>query len=196
MPLPAGIPQYRSRPTGRGAAVRYSPDIELEPIQSGLPQFLLVLVSVLWLLTAVLTNDFGIDHWRVGPPRALPDGLVEAEEAWRDANLHSYAMTMLVHCECEGGAWRVDVRDGRIARAHSDERGTTDDSSELLATLTVDQLFEQSRFASEKGYAVVHAAFDPVRGYPTEVLIDRRAEAEDDHIQLWISSLEPLVDPR
>ena len=22
------------------------------------------------------------------------------------------------------------------------------------------------------------------------------AEAEDDHIQLWISSLEPLVDPR
>ena len=176
--------------------MRYSPDIELEPIQSGLPQFLLVLVSILWLTAAVLANDFGIDHWRVGPPRALPDGLVEAEAAWRAADQHSYTMTMMVHCECEGGAWRVDVRDGRMARAYSDEFGTSDNASELVATLTVDQLFEQLRFASEKGYAVVHATFDPVRGYPTEVLIDRRAEVDDDHIQLWISSLEPLADPR
>ena len=176
--------------------MRYSPDIELEPLQSGLPQFLLVLVSILWLTAVVLANDLGIDHWRVGPPRALPDGLVEAEAAWRAADQHSYTMTMMVHCECEGGAWRVDVRDGRMARAYSDERDTTREASELVATLTVDQLFEQLRFASEKGYAVVHATFDPVRGYPTEVLIDRRAEVDDDHIQLWISSLEPLADPR
>jgi hypothetical protein len=176
--------------------VRYSPEIELEPLQSGLPQFLLVLVSIIWLTAAVLANDFGIDHWRVGPPRALPDGLVEAEATWRAAELHSYTMAMIVHCECEGGAWRVDVRDGRMARAHSDEYGATGDASELVATLTVDQLFEQLRFASEKGYAVVRANFDPVRGYPTELLIDRRAEVDDDHIQLRISSLEPLVDPR
>lgn len=78
----------------------------------------------------------------------LPDGLVEAEQVWRETNLRSYTMTMMV------------------------------------------------RFASEKAYAVVLADFDPVRGYPTEVLIDRRAEADHDHVQLWITSLEPLAGRR
>ena len=175
--------------------MRYGPEFELEPIQPGLPQFLLVLVSVVWLTAAVLANDFGIDHWRVGPPKMLPDGLVEAEQVWRETNIRSYTMTMMVHCECGGGAWRVEVQDGRMARADSDEFGSTDDASAFVAP-TVDYLFEQLHFASEKGYAVVLADFDSVRGYPTEVLIDRRAEADDDHVQLWITSLEPLAGRR
>jgi hypothetical protein len=105
------------------------------------------------------------------PPAAQGGEIAAAQRRWEAARPAAYAYTLEISCFClHRGRYALEVRNGQITSARDAATGAAPPADRVELLVTVDQLFERMRQASQAG-TPVRATYHPQQGYPTEVEI-------------------------
>lgn len=142
--------------------------------------------------TLVVTIDLITELEPIEPAIDLDDleQLENAHALWQESAPAAYRYVLTVHCECPAefaGPFHVTMRDGRIESIKWVNDGTETDAE----VFTIDEALERIGFAIVAGIDV-DVKYDPVLGYPTQVIIDPEAVAVDGGLAFSITNFEVL----
>lgn len=124
------------------------------------------------------------------PPPSTSTPPAEIDQAlllWQAADISSYEIVYIWHCECDpgwAGPWRVTVSDESITKfAHDQGMEALDDPPQL----TIEDLFAKAR-AAITDFPGNHAIeYDPDFGFPRSIAADLEAIAVDggEYMAVW-----------
>lgn len=132
----------------------------------------------------------------VGPPplTAAAKDLAEARRTWAAQGLLSYRFRFQRICFCGPDATApltVVVSRNRVVSVTRADTGETVTPSDSLP-LTVERLYGEIERAIDQGAAALTVRYDPVRGYPISIDIDRDFRVADEEVYYRASDLTPL----
>ena len=133
--------------------------------------------SALIVVLAACGSDGG------APTEPVSLELARAKLHWAQTAPAAYQITVGHSCFCPVEVARpvvVTVRDGQVESRRYAETGLEVDPRLATAFPTVDELFAVIDGAIARHAERVDAVYDPVRGFPTSVAIDGKAEIADD----------------
>lgn len=146
------------------------------------------------LLVAVLASAFlGSGCNRLERDRNRAD-LVAARRQWQALRIVSYDYRYQNQCFCAPTVTApvvLEVRGGAITGATRVDDGTPLGSEALVYYRTVDDVFALIAEAIDENAAHVDVRYDPARGYPTSVFIDRDERIADEEVRIEASALVP-----
>ncbi len=128
-------------------------------------------------LTALIVAACGLD---LGGVR---DELEAAEATWRAQQPTQYVIEYERRCLCSNaGQFIARVEGGSVVAV---DPGTgIGGAEELPFAFTVERLFDTIRSAIDRESDAIEVEYDAVLGYPTRILIDADAGADDDELRV------------
>ena len=130
---------------------------------------------------------------------AQPADLAAGRNAWRAARLVDYEYGYRKYCACHPDSppeTVVTVRGGEIVGVRHRPVGSTNEVQAEARNLkyywTIDELFELIESAQQRG-AQVHATYDPLRGFPTEIHIDYDKNAIGDELDVVLTTVTAVA---
>jgi hypothetical protein len=127
-----------------------------------------------------------------GPPGSE---LRAAQQRWSSDASDDYQFVLQRVCECLPADTRpvlVVVRDGVIVSLTDLETGSALPAHRARFYYTVEGLFGLIDEAIDQGAAEIRVDYDPIFGYPLQIVIDYDAQTADDEIVYLASNLERL----
>lgn len=148
------------------------------------------------LLILIGATSFAACDNPVGPPplTAAAKELAAARRTWAAQGLLSYRFRFQRLCFCGPDATApltVVVSRNRVISVTRAETGEPVAPGESLP-LTVERLFVEIERAIDQGAAALTVHYDPVRGYPLSIDIDRDFRIADEEVYYRASELAPL----
>jgi hypothetical protein len=133
----------------------------------------------------------------VSPPAltAAAKDLAEARRTWAAQGLLSYRFRFQRICFCGPDATAplaVVVSRNRVISVTRAETGEPVTPGEFLP-LTIERLFDEIERAIDQDAAALTVRYDPVRGYPLSIDIDRDFRIADEEVYYRASDLTPLT---
>jgi len=126
----------------------------------------------------------------VAPQRQIVD-FEAAHQRWQAQNLHTYAFTLQRACFCANvHPLYVAVVSDTIAGVLDFETGTWVDRQ---LGKTVEDLFTFVQGAIDRRAARIDVAYDPARGFPTQIDYDGAVLLADDEVVYSISDVHPIT---
>lgn len=124
-------------------------------------------------------------------PARQPSDLEAARRQWRAQGLHTYALTIQRSCFCVNThPLYVLVLADTVAGVLDLETGAPVDRQ---LGETVDGLFTFIENAIDRPAQKIRVAYDPTKGFPTEIDYDGAAQIADDEIFYRISDVHPIT---
>jgi hypothetical protein len=129
-----------------------------------------------------------------GEPTAPGAELARARERWVRTAPAAYRLTIQQACFCDlvHGPVEVVVRDGVVQSRRDVATDRLLDAQMADAYPAVEGLFELIDRAITQGAVRVEVTFDPVRGYPRQIILDHRADMADDEVVVTVSEFGAL----
>ena len=109
---------------------------------------------------------------------------------WDREAIGSYSLTQTHLCECIPifqGPSRIWVVDGVITRVEKTLGGEVVEEEDWPAWYTVEEMFLLIEDAIHDQVAVLELEYDPVRGFPTRIAVDRQEHTIDDERVMEVS---------
>ena len=112
-----------------------------------------------------------------------------SKNKWEALAVDSYSYTFQISCFCRREATlpkAVQVVNGKIVKVD----GASYDEDEHWGVQTIDQLFDLIEEAEKDKVHRLEAEYDPDKGYPTSVYIDRELMMADEEMGYYVSALK------
>ncbi len=112
-----------------------------------------------------------------------------SKNKWEALAVDSYSYTFQISCFCRREATlpkAVQVVDGKIVKVD----GASYDEYEHWGIQTIDQLFDLIEEAEKDKVHRLEAEYDPDKGYPSSVYIDRDLMMADEEMGYYVSDLK------
>lgn len=109
---------------------------------------------------------------------------------WEESGVVDYRFDYRERCVCGQSAMlraTIEVRDGRVTSVS--DTGAPPGTEPLTAFPTIDDLFDRIEEAIRDEAAALSVSYDPVLGYPTEIIIDFDYGAEQDEVTIDATGL-------
>ena len=151
-------------------------------------QYAVVVANLLAVLVA-LAVGLGI----FAKPGVPTPEFVANEAKWRATGIAFYSITIQQFCECDTRPVRVTVRDNVVAGAYfTDALGPPTEVEREGRPLSIEQVFSRISDAYISRFDHVAASYDPIAGYPIEVVLDPWTDAVDDEVRYVLSEFEVI----
>lgn len=119
--------------------------------------------------------------------------LDSARRRWSAQNLHTYAFTLRRNCFCAiVDPLYVLVQSDTVAGVLNLRTGETVDRQ---FGMTVDDLFAFVQRAIANHAYMIHATYDPARGFPAQIEYDGAAQIADDEVSFYASDVHAVAPP-
>lgn len=131
-----------------------------------------------------------VDPVGEGVEGLTPGDLADARAAWAERGAGAYRIAYVRFCECgrdTAGPWTVEVRDGAVVEARSNE-----EPAEPGEALTVERLFETIESGFEEDAAYVWFRYDPATGLPLAASIDYVEEMADEEFSVQVRGFRAI----
>lgn len=146
----------------------------------------LLFLAVLAVLAIIACGD---------PASPEQDDLTRAEARWAATGLNArgYVLQQQRACFCPDAqtVYTVTVRGGDVVLVSDPTTGLTLTADHNARFRTVPALFEEIRAAMRGPAVLLEVSYDPQRGFPRVVSLDRIPAAADDEVTYATSSVTP-----
>ena len=112
-----------------------------------------------------------------------------SKNKWEALAVYSYSYTFQISCFCRREATlpkAVQVVNGKIEKVD----GASYDEDEHWGVQTIDHLFDLIEEAEKDKVHRLEAEYDPDKGYPTSVYIDKELMMADEEMGYYVSDLK------
>jgi len=126
-------------------------------------------------------------------PLAPTRAVAEAQQLWQRTRPTNYRFTLAVGCFCGFvGPVVIEVHGDSVVGRRVQATGDVLDPRFGTSYTTIDGLFTVINQAYADHADHVDVRFDPTRGYPTSIAIDREERAADDEVGYAVTGFEAL----
>lgn len=168
------------------AALRRGRQVEMRFAANGFPVGGVIDVEATWVDGGFTYDTTEFEVVDEGPP--VDDDFMTALQRWRTSDLDDYVMTYRRVCFCPVVDVTVTVVDGTITEV-------VGSSGVEIVPLTVDDLFDAIRHATNARAYAINAEYDPTVGRPVSIYIDQDPQIADEEFGYEVTSFEATDRP-